>query len=114
MDLSHGRILQLADLRGLTRFAAHTVVPADRGEVSHGAPASGDVLGGVQAFAAGAILTMLASTMLPEAYESGGALSACSPRWVSWRPSRSATWSERHGIAERHEYRSLELRLLSN
>lgn len=36
--------------------------------------ASGNVLGGIQAFAAGAILTMLASTMLPEAYETGGAL----------------------------------------
>lgn len=35
--------------------------------------ASGNLLGGIQAFAAGAILTMLASTMLPEAYESGGA-----------------------------------------
>ena len=38
------------------------------------ADASGDVLGGIQAFAAGAILTMLSSTMLPEAYESGGAV----------------------------------------
>ena len=28
----------------------------------------------VQAFAAGAILTMLASTMMPEAYEEGGAV----------------------------------------
>jgi ZIP family zinc transporter len=27
---------------------------------------------GIQAFAAGAILTMLASTMMPEAYEEGG------------------------------------------
>lgn len=32
------------------------------------------VLGAIQAFAAGAILTMLSSTMLPEAYESGGAV----------------------------------------
>jgi ZIP family zinc transporter len=32
------------------------------------------VLSAIQAFAAGAILTMLSSTMLPEAYESGGAV----------------------------------------
>jgi ZIP family zinc transporter len=38
------------------------------------AGASGNVLGGIQAFAAGAILTMLSSTMLPEAYETGGAI----------------------------------------
>ena len=31
-----------------------------------------DVVAGIQAFAAGAILTMLASTMMPEAYEEGG------------------------------------------
>lgn len=36
------------------------------------AGASGDVVAGIQAFAAGAILTMLASTMMPEAYEEGG------------------------------------------
>jgi ZIP family zinc transporter len=30
------------------------------------------VVGGVQAFAAGAIITMLADTMMPEAYEQGG------------------------------------------
>jgi len=30
------------------------------------------VIGGVQAFAAGAIITMLADTMMPEAYERGG------------------------------------------
>lgn len=34
--------------------------------------ASGNVVGTIQAFAAGAILTMLASTMMPEAYEEGG------------------------------------------
>lgn len=34
--------------------------------------ASGVVVGGVQAFAAGAIITMLADTMVPEAYEEGG------------------------------------------
>lgn len=36
------------------------------------AGASGDVISAIQAFAAGAILTMLASTMMPEAYEEGG------------------------------------------
>ena len=36
------------------------------------AGASGDVIAAIQAFAAGAILTMLASTMMPEAYEEGG------------------------------------------
>lgn len=34
--------------------------------------ASGNLVAGIQAFAAGAILTMLASTMMPEAYEDGG------------------------------------------
>ncbi|MDQ3864266.1 MAG: ZIP family zinc transporter [Actinomycetota bacterium] len=34
--------------------------------------ASDDLVGFIQAFAAGAILTMLASTMMPEAYEEGG------------------------------------------
>jgi ZIP family zinc transporter len=34
--------------------------------------ASGNVLAAIQSFAAGAILTMLASTMMPEAYEEGG------------------------------------------
>ena len=36
------------------------------------ASASGDLVATIQAFAAGAILTMLASTMMPEAYEEGG------------------------------------------
>lgn len=36
--------------------------------------ASPTLLGGIQAFAAGAILTMLADTMMPEAFESGGPL----------------------------------------
>jgi ZIP family zinc transporter len=36
--------------------------------------ASGDVVAFVLAFAAGAILTMLADTMMPEAYENGGKL----------------------------------------
>ena len=36
--------------------------------------ASGDVVAFVLAFAAGAILTMLADTMIPEAYENGGKL----------------------------------------
>lgn len=34
--------------------------------------APGVVIGGVEAFAAGAIITMLADTMMPEAYEKGG------------------------------------------
>ena len=38
------------------------------------AGASGEVVAVIQSFAAGAILTMLASTMLPEAYEEGGAV----------------------------------------
>ncbi|MDQ3719815.1 MAG: ZIP family zinc transporter [Actinomycetota bacterium] len=37
--------------------------------------ASGDLIGGIQAFAAGAIVVMLADTMIPEAYEDSG-------RWV--------------------------------
>lgn len=36
------------------------------------ASAPENVVAGIQAFAAGAILTMLASTMMPEAYEEGG------------------------------------------
>jgi zinc transporter, ZIP family len=36
--------------------------------------ASGNVVAFIQSFAAGAILTMLASTMMPEAYEDGGPL----------------------------------------
>jgi ZIP family zinc transporter len=36
--------------------------------------ASGNLIGAIQAFAAGAILTMLASTMMAEAYEEGGAI----------------------------------------
>ena len=36
------------------------------------AGASGNVVAAIQSFAAGAILTMLASTMMPEAYEEGG------------------------------------------
>ncbi len=38
------------------------------------AGASGEIVAVIQSFAAGAILTMLASTMLPEAYEEGGAV----------------------------------------
>jgi zinc transporter, ZIP family len=33
-----------------------------------------EIVAAIQAFAAGAILTMLASTMMPEAYEEGGAV----------------------------------------
>jgi ZIP family zinc transporter len=36
--------------------------------------ASVDIVAGIQAFAAGAILTMLADTMMPEAYEGGGSV----------------------------------------
>lgn len=36
------------------------------------AGASADFVAAIQSFAAGAILTMLASTMMPEAYEEGG------------------------------------------
>jgi ZIP family zinc transporter len=36
--------------------------------------ASGNWIGGIQAFAAGAILTMLSSTMMPEAFTEGGAV----------------------------------------
>jgi ZIP family zinc transporter len=36
--------------------------------------ASGNVIAAIQAFAAGAILTMLADTMMPEAFEHGGSL----------------------------------------
>ena len=36
------------------------------------ANASDNLVAAIQAFAAGAILTMLASTMMPEAYEEGG------------------------------------------
>ncbi len=36
------------------------------------AGASGNVVAAIQSFAAGAILTMLASAMMPEAYEEGG------------------------------------------
>jgi ZIP family zinc transporter len=38
------------------------------------AGASPSLIAGIQAFAAGAILTMLASTMMPEAFEEGGAV----------------------------------------
>jgi zinc transporter, ZIP family len=38
------------------------------------ASASEDLIAAIQAFAAGAILTMLASTMMPEAYEEGGSV----------------------------------------
>jgi ZIP family zinc transporter len=35
--------------------------------------ASGNVVAAIEAFAAGAILTMLADTMMPEAFQHGGA-----------------------------------------
>ena len=49
--------------------------------------ASEDTVGFVLAFAAGAILTMLADTMMPEAYEHGGKLVGVITRSDS--PSRS-------------------------
>jgi ZIP family zinc transporter len=39
-----------------------------------GAPA--EVVGGIRGFAAGAVLTMVASTMLPEAHDEGGPVTA--------------------------------------
>lgn len=41
--------------------------------VTHSPP---EVVGGIQGFAAGAVLTMVASTMLPEAHEEGGSVTA--------------------------------------
>ena len=38
------------------------------------AGASGNLIACIKSFAAGAILTMLASTMMPEAYEEGGSV----------------------------------------
>jgi ZIP family zinc transporter len=38
------------------------------------AGASENIIAAIQSFAAGAILTMLASTMMPEAHEEGGAM----------------------------------------
>jgi ZIP family zinc transporter len=61
-----GRILQL--------WTTLMLVCALSAVIGHAslAHATGDALAATQAFAAGAILTMLASTMMPEAYESGG------------------------------------------
>lgn len=41
--------------------------------------ASGETVGFVLAFVAGAIITMLADTMMPEAFESGGLLTGVFP-----------------------------------
>jgi ZIP family zinc transporter len=51
------------------------------------AGASGETVAVIESFAAGAILTMLASTMLPEAYEEGGAVVGVVTTWGSWWPS---------------------------
>ena len=51
------------------------------------ASASEDLIAAIQAFAAGAILTMLASTMMPEAYEEGGSVVGPPPRQASSSPS---------------------------
>jgi ZIP family zinc transporter len=50
---------------------------------------SPDTVAVVLAFAAGAILTMLANTMMPEAFEHGGKLVGSSPRSASRSPTRS-------------------------
>jgi zinc transporter, ZIP family len=51
-----------------------TVISALAAAVGYGAlgDASPDLVAFVQAFAAGAVLTMLADTMMPEAFEHGG------------------------------------------
>jgi zinc transporter, ZIP family len=61
-------------LRILALWGAVTVTSAFAALVIYVflAGASGKVVAAIQAFAAGAILTMLASTMMPEAYEEGG------------------------------------------
>jgi ZIP family zinc transporter len=58
-------------LRLWTAVALASAVAAALGYAVLG-DASGGVLAGIQAFAAGAILTMLADTMMPEAFEHGG------------------------------------------
>ena len=60
-------------LRILALWGAVTVTSAFAALVGYVflAGASGNVVAAIQAFAAGAILTMLASTMMPEAYEEG-------------------------------------------
>jgi len=60
-------------LRILALWGAVTVTSAFAALVGYVflARASGNVVAAIQAFAAGAILTMLASTMMPEAYEEG-------------------------------------------
>jgi ZIP family zinc transporter len=55
-------------------WAGVTVVSALAAGAGYGlmGGASGNVTGFVEAFAAGAVLTMLADTMMPEAFENGG------------------------------------------
>ncbi|MDQ1688599.1 MAG: zinc transporter, family [Frankiaceae bacterium] len=58
----------------LALWSGVTLISAASAAAGYGllAHASGNVIAGIQAFAAGAILTMLADTMLPEATEGGG------------------------------------------
>jgi zinc transporter, ZIP family len=57
-------------------WLAVTVVSAIAAALGYGllGGASGNLIAGIQAFAAGAILTMLADTMMPEAFEHGGSV----------------------------------------
>ena len=57
-------------------WLAVTAVSALAAAVGYGVlgGASDNLIAGIQAFAAGAILTMLADTMMPEAFEHGGSL----------------------------------------
>ncbi len=55
---------------------------------------SPDTVAFVLAFAAGAILTMLANTMMPEAFEHGGKLVGSSPRSVSRSRMRSTALAD--------------------
>jgi zinc transporter, ZIP family len=57
-------------------WLAVTAISALSAAVGYGVlgGASDDLVAGIQAFAAGAILTMLADTMMPEAFEHGGSV----------------------------------------
>ena len=59
----------IAQLRATPVPVATVVAPAGYGLFQHSPP---DTVAFVLAFAAGAILTMLANTMMPEAFEHGG------------------------------------------
>ena len=64
--MSRGRILGMWGLVALVSTLAAAAGYAALGD------ASANLIGAIQAFAAGAILTMLADTMIPEAYEARG------------------------------------------